>query len=125
VADYRPREVAGEKIKKTGATLTVELERNPDILAELGRLKKHQTLIGFAAETNDLEKHAYLKAEKKNLDFLVANDVTLPGAGFDSDTNIVKLVYPDGAVVPLPKLDKLVLAHRILDELLNVRGDKQ
>lgn len=125
VADYRPRKAAGEKIKKTGATLTVELERNPDILAELGRLKKHQTLIGFAAETNDLEKHACLKAEKKNLDFLVANDVTLPGAGFDSDTNIVKLVYPDGAVVPLPKLDKLVLAHRILDEMLNVRGDKQ
>lgn len=125
VADYRPREAAGKKIKKTGATLTVELERNPDILAELGRLKKHQTLIGFAAETNDLEKHARLKAERKNLDFLVANDVTLPGAGFNSDTNIVKLVYPDGAVVPLPKMDKLVLAHRILDEMLNVRGDRQ
>ena len=125
VADYRPREAAGKKIKKTGATLTVELERNPDILAELGRLKKHQTLIGFAAETNDLEKHARLKAERKNLDFLVANDVTLPGAGFNSDTNIVKLIYPDGAVVPLPKMDKLVLAHRILDEMLNVRGDRQ
>jgi len=125
VADYRPTGAAGQKIKKTGATMTVELERNPDILAELGRLKKSQTLIGFAAETNDLEKHARLKVERKNLDFLVANDVTLSGAGFASDTNIVELFYPDGAVVQLPRMDKLVLAHRILDELLNVRGNRQ
>ena len=125
VADYRPTGAAGQKIKKTGVTMTVELERNPDILAELGRLKKSQTLIGFAAETNDLEKHARLKVERKNLDFLVANDVTLSGAGFASDTNIVELFYPDGAVVQLPRMDKLVLAHRILDELLNVRGNRQ
>ena len=121
VADYRPKQAAGLKIKKTGPALTVELEKNPDILAELGGKKGRRILVGFAAETNDLEKHALAKVREKNLDLLVANDVTLPGAGFNADTNIVKLVYPDGGIVPLPQMDKLDLAHRILDEVMAVR----
>lgn len=125
VADYRPKKAAGQKIKKHGETLTIELEKNPDILAELGRNKKHQILVGFAAETEDLERNARQKVEGKNLDLLVANDVTLPGAGFGTDTNIVKLVYPDGTITPLPKMDKLALAHRILDKVLDFRRVEQ
>lgn len=122
VADYRPKEAAGQKIKKHGDTMTLQLEKNPDILYELGRRKKHQLLVGFAAETEELETYARQKVEAKNLDFLVANDVTKPGAGFGSDTNIVKLVYPDGTLIPVPKMDKLALANRILDEVQAFRN---
>lgn len=121
VADYRPMRAAGQKIKKQAGTLVLELEKNPDILAELGRKKEHQILVGFAAETEDLEDNARRKVAGKNLDLLVANDVTLPGAGFGTDTNIAKLVYPDGTVKPLPKMSKKDLAHRILDEVLELR----
>jgi len=122
VADYRPRERAGQKIKKSGETMTIELEKNPDILAELGRRKITQILVGFAAETEELEQNARQKVVGKNLDLLVANDVTLSGAGFGADTNIVKLVYPDGSIVPLSRMEKKTLAHRILDEVLTLRG---
>jgi len=125
VADYRPKIVAKQKIKKQTETLTIELEKNPDILAELGRAKKHQLLVGFAAETENLEKNARQKVEGKNLDLLVANDVTLPGAGFGTDTNIVKLVFPDGRIISLPRMDKLDLAHRILDEIMILQKLKQ
>jgi len=125
VADYRPKKAARQKIKKHGETLTIELEKNPDILSELGRKKKHQILVGFAAETEDLERNARQKVEGKNLDLLVANDVTLPGAGFGTDTNIVKLVYPDGTIKALPKMDKSALAHRILDQVLDFRKVEQ
>lgn len=121
VADYRPKAAATQKIKKHGATLTLELEKNPDILAELGRIKKHQLLVGFAAETEDLEKNAQQKVAAKNLELLVANDVTLPGAGFGTNTNIAKLVFPDGRVISLPKMEKLALAHSILNEVLVLR----
>ncbi|OPY58011.1 MAG: Coenzyme A biosynthesis bifunctional protein CoaBC [Pelotomaculum sp. PtaU1.Bin035] len=121
VADYRPVTAAKQKIKKQGETLTIEMEKNPDILAELSSMKKHQVLVGFAAETEDLEQNARLKLEKKNLDLLVANDVSLPGAGFGKDTNIAKLVFPGGRIVSLPKMDKSALAHRILDEILTFR----
>lgn len=117
VADYRPKTVAEQKIKKHQSSLTIELEKNPDILEELGRLKRRQFLIGFAAETQDLEANAVIKLKNKNLDMLVANDVTLPGAGFGADTNIVKLVFPSDRIVSLPILDKQVLAQRILDEI--------
>ncbi|MDD4168753.1 MAG: bifunctional phosphopantothenoylcysteine decarboxylase/phosphopantothenate--cysteine ligase CoaBC [Desulfotomaculaceae bacterium] len=117
VADYRPKTAATQKIKKHGETLTIELEKNPDILAELGRIKKHQLLVGFAAETEDLVKNAQKKVSAKNLELLVANDVTLPGAGFGTDTNIAKLVFPDGRLISLPKMDKLALAHTILNEV--------
>ncbi|MDR9787226.1 MAG: bifunctional phosphopantothenoylcysteine decarboxylase/phosphopantothenate--cysteine ligase CoaBC [Peptococcaceae bacterium MAG4] len=125
VADYRPREVSGQKIKKTGSKLVIECEKNPDILAELSRRKTHQTLVGFAAETSNLEENAHQKVKDKNLDLMVANDVTLPGAGFGADTNIVKLVYPGQYVLPLPVMDKLSLAHRILDEVLKLRDNRQ
>ncbi len=119
VADYRPKKMAGRKIKKNrDDALNVELERNPDILAELGRTKTTQILVGFAAETDDLENNARQKVKSKNLDLLVANDVTLPGAGFGTDTNISKLVYPDGTIISLPKINKKALAHRILDEVV-------
>jgi phosphopantothenoylcysteine decarboxylase/phosphopantothenate--cysteine ligase len=121
VADYRPKEMAVQKIKKNENNLILELEKNPDILFELGRRKGRQLLVGFAAETGDVEENALSKVRHKNLDLLVANDVTLPGAGFGADTNIATLVYPDGTVIPLPKMDKLSLAHRILDEVLTLR----
>ncbi|TEB17915.1 Coenzyme A biosynthesis bifunctional protein CoaBC [Pelotomaculum sp. FP] len=125
VADYRPKEAAQHKIKKNQDEMTIELEKNPDILAELGRRKTHQLLVGFAAETKELEKNALRKLEMKNLDLLVANDVTRPGAEFGSDTNIVKLVYPGQIIVQLPKMDKKTLADRILDEALNLRASSQ
>jgi phosphopantothenoylcysteine decarboxylase/phosphopantothenate--cysteine ligase len=81
VADYRPLAPAGQKIKKKDDELTLTLTKNADILAELGRLKRHQVLVGFAAETEELVAHAREKLEGKNLDLIVANDVTLPGAG--------------------------------------------
>jgi len=78
--------------------------------------------VGFAAETEDLVPRARRKLEEKNLDLLVANDVTLPGAGFGTDTNVVQLVYRDGRLVPLPMMSKRALAHRILDEVLRLRA---
>ncbi|MEW6425998.1 MAG: bifunctional phosphopantothenoylcysteine decarboxylase/phosphopantothenate--cysteine ligase CoaBC [Bacillota bacterium] len=123
VADYRPARPAEQKIKKEGETLVLELTRNPDILLELGRCKKPgQVLVGFAAETENLLANARRKLAEKNVDLLVANDVTRPGAGFGADTNIVKLIYRDGKVVDLPLLEKTVLADRILDAALALRG---
>jgi phosphopantothenoylcysteine decarboxylase/phosphopantothenate--cysteine ligase len=125
VADYRPKDIFSQKIKKHNGPLSLELVRNHDILAELGRSKSKQILVGFAAETIDLEKNSLLKVEGKNLDFLVANDITQAGAGFGSDTNIVKFVYPDGNIKQMPLMDKTDLAHRILDEVLAVRQKRQ
>jgi len=123
VADYRPARTAEQKIKKEGETLVIELVKNPDILLELGRLKKPgQVLVGFAAETENLLANARRKLEEKNVDLLVANDVTRPGAGFGADTNLVKLIYRDGRVVDLPLMKKTELAHRILDAALALRG---
>ena len=121
VADYRPVQVAGQKIKKTGSKLTLEMEKNADILLELGQLKQRQILVGFAAETEDLINNAREKVAKKNLDLIVANDVTVTGAGFGSDTNLVKLIYPDGRVIALDMMNKLVLGHRILDQVLVIK----
>ena len=121
VADYRPKEVSGQKIKKQDIPLSLELVRNKDILAELGQRKNKQILVGFAAETSALEKNSLQKVEGKNLDFLVANDVSQNGAGFGTDTNIVMFVYPGGNIKQMPLMDKKDLAHRILDEVLAVR----
>ncbi len=125
VADYRPRAAATQKIKKNEAGLVLELEKTPDILMDLGKQKKHQLLVGFAAETEDVIKHAREKVNKKNLDLLVANDVTQPGAGFGSDTNIVNILYPDGKVEPLPEMDKLALSKVIWDKVLQLMADKK
>lgn len=117
VADYRPELAAEQKIKKTGDTLTLNLIKNPDILRELGQRKKQQLLIGFAAETEDLIAHAQEKLLNKNLDMIVANDVTLPGAGFNLDTNIVKVIHKDGMVEELPQQSKYQVAEIIIDKI--------
>ncbi|PLX83978.1 MAG: bifunctional phosphopantothenoylcysteine decarboxylase/phosphopantothenate--cysteine ligase CoaBC [Desulfuromonas sp.] len=122
VADYRPATVAAEKIKKEGAgSLSLTLEKNPDILAELGRMKGERILVGFAAETADLVKNARKKLQEKNLDLIVANDVTQPGAGFDVDTNIVRLLSREGSEEVLPQLPKDEVAHRLLDRIVRLR----
>ena len=118
VADYRPQTMANNKIKKNSATLELILEKTSDILFELGQLKKHQLLVGFAAETQELIAHAQGKLAKKNLDMIVANDITVPGAGFNVDTNIVKLLHRDGRIQELPKMSKEQLAGIILDEII-------
>ena len=116
VSDYRPATLAEQKMKKTGASPTLDLVQTYDILAELGR-RKHpgQTLIGFAAETEDLLAQARLKLTSKNLDWIAANDVSAEGAGFDGDTNIVTLLGADGQEIALPLLTKREVAERILD----------
>ena len=106
VADYRPAQQATQKLKKTADDMTLILEKNPDILSEVGACKEGRVLVGFAAETQDLLKHAADKLKRKNLDLIVANDVTQSGAGFDVDTNIVKLLYADGHVESLPQLEQ-------------------
>jgi phosphopantothenoylcysteine decarboxylase/phosphopantothenate--cysteine ligase len=117
VADYRPQSIAEHKIKKTGDTLHLTLEKNPDILLELGQLKQNQILVGFAAETQQLLAHAKEKLSRKNLDMIVANDVSIPGAGFNADTNIAKLLYRDGRMEELPKMSKKQLAEIILEKI--------
>lgn len=119
VADYRPVARNDHKIKKQGERLTIELERNPDILAELGRLEKRPLLVGFAAETNEIEAHAVAKLADKNLDLIVANDVTQEGAGFNVGTNICRLLFRDGSVEQLGLMTKEAVAGLILDR---VRG---
>jgi phosphopantothenoylcysteine decarboxylase/phosphopantothenate--cysteine ligase len=124
VADYRPVLRSGEKMKKSGETLTLELEKNPDILAELGQLEQRPLLVGFAAETTDLLIHAAAKLAAKNLDMIVANDVSQEGAGFNVATNIVRLLYRDGRVEPLELMTKTRLAELILDRVLGLLQNK-
>lgn len=116
VADWRPKKVFSQKLKKSGAReLTLVLEKTPDILAELGRRKKKdQILVGFAAETEKLLEHAREKLTEKNLDIVVANDITAPGAGPEVETNIVTLLYRDGRSETLPCLPKREVAREIL-----------
>ncbi|WP_088533603.1 bifunctional phosphopantothenoylcysteine decarboxylase/phosphopantothenate--cysteine ligase CoaBC [Geobacter sp. DSM 9736] len=122
VADYRPAARSGDKIKKNGETQQLELVKNSDILAELGRGKNGQLLVGFAAETENLLGNASRKLQEKNLDLLVANDVSADGAGFDIDTNIVKLLFKDGRVEDLPLMTKAEVADQILDRVAALRG---
>lgn len=122
-ADYRAREIAPQKIKKQGGEdMVLELVENPDVAATLGRAKRaDQTFVGFAAETNDVLAHAKGKLLKKNLDMIVANDVTAPGAGFDVNTNIVTLMTAEKTEA-LPLMSKDEVAHRILDAVLRLRA---
>ena len=119
VADYRVAEVADNKIKKQ-ETMTLELVKNPDILASLGGRKQHQKLIGFAAETQDVITYGKEKVRKKNLDMLVANDVSKSNAGFDVDTNEVTFIYPGDQIVNLPNMSKLDVAERIIQALADL-----
>ncbi len=116
VADWRPKRVFSQKLKKSRAReLTIVLEKTPDILSELGkRKKKSQTLVGFAAETERVLEHAREKLREKNLDIVVANDITAPGAGPEVETNIVTLLYRDGKSERLPCLPKREVAREIL-----------
>jgi phosphopantothenoylcysteine decarboxylase/phosphopantothenate--cysteine ligase len=99
----------------------LELEPTPDILAELGRTKSSQVLIGFAAETENVAQSARKKLATKNADMIVANDVTQAGAGFDTDTNVVTIYLRDQREIALPKMTKLQLADKILDQALELR----
>lgn len=123
VADYRPTLRAGNKLKKTAEALAIELEKNPDILAELGKRKDGRILVGFAAETDDLVANATAKLNSKNLDLIVANDVSQEGAGFNVDTNIAKLLYRDGRVEELPIMGKDRMAGIILDRVAGLRKE--
>lgn len=118
VSDYRPKVQATQKIKKESHdVLNIELTQNPDILYGLGQKKKGQFLVGFAAETNDVIEHGKEKLKRKNLDMLVANDVAMPGAGFNVPTNIASLLYKDGTMEQYPKMTKDELGHIIVEKI--------
>lgn len=117
VADYKPKTYSDKKIKKSNDDLIIELERNKDIAYELGKIKKNKILVGFAAETNDLIENAKTKIKKKNLDFIVANDLTEEGAGFGTDTNIVKIIDKEGNIDKYPQMKKDEVANVILDKV--------
>lgn len=117
VADYKPKNYSDKKIKKTDDDLSIELDRNKDIAYEIGKIKKDKILVGFAAETNDLTENAKGKVKKKNLDFIVANDLTKEGAGFGVDTNIVKIIDKEGHITEYPKMTKDEVANVILDKV--------
>jgi len=121
VSDYRPSERSPEKIKKSSGNLVVNLELNPDILAEAGKRKGNCFMVGFAAETENLLQNARRKLAEKNLDLIVANDVSQPGAGFQVDTNIAKLIEPGGRIEELPLMGKEDLADVVFDRILEMR----
>ena len=125
VADYRPKQVAREKIKKDERVPEVTLESTPDILAEVGKRKGRRILVGFAAETHDLVANARKKLQRKNLDLMVANDVSQPGAGFDADTNVVKILDAEGGVEELPLQTKGSVADRILDRVVGLLAQRR
>ena len=124
VADYRPTVKEERKLKKSDASIMVELEKTPDILEELGRKKGDRILIGFAAETESLIKNAQDKLKTKNLDLIVANDVSQEGSGFSSDTNQVKIIDQEGTIEDLPLLPKGEVAELILNRLKEMRKRK-
>ncbi|SFQ18183.1 bifunctional phosphopantothenoylcysteine decarboxylase/phosphopantothenate--cysteine ligase CoaBC [Caldicoprobacter faecalis] len=118
VGDYRPETYCPTKIKKDSDKLILTLVKNPDILKELGKRKGKCILVGFAAETENIEEYATKKMREKNLDFIVANDVTRQGAGFEKNTNEGLLITREGEVIAIPQMDKKEFAHRIIDEII-------
>ncbi len=125
VADFRPAQYSERKIKKEdladSAGLTLELVRNPDILAELCEIKGERTLVGFAAESHDLIAAASRKLARKGCDLLVANDISEKAAVFDSDSNAAVFVWPDGQIEELPSLAKSAVAAQLLDRIVKLR----
>ncbi|ADF41059.1 bifunctional phosphopantothenoylcysteine decarboxylase/phosphopantothenate--cysteine ligase CoaBC [Priestia megaterium] len=117
VADYRPKHVFDQKMKKQPGEAVLELERTTDILRTLGERKEHQLLVGFAAETEQVDEYAQKKLASKNLDMIVANNVTTEGAGFGTDTNIVTLYKRSGESKELPILSKHDVATEVLKEV--------
>jgi len=122
VADYRPASFSPAKIKKGGGPLTLALERTPDILMEAARIKEHRVHVGFAAETHDLIENARAKLEPKNLDLLVANDITEEGSGFEVETNRATLLWRDGSIEALPRMSKQELAEHIIQAVVAYYG---
>jgi phosphopantothenoylcysteine decarboxylase/phosphopantothenate--cysteine ligase len=121
VADFRPVDPAAGKLKKDAGPPPIVLERTPDILAGLGAVKPAgQVLVGFAAETDDLLANAASKLARKNLDLIVANDVSAPGVGFAHDTNAVTILGPDGPLRTVALADKRAIAAAVLDEVVAV-----
>lgn len=119
VSDYRPKEISQQKIKRGQTSMTIVLEENPDILAELGRNKNpDQILIGFSMETENLIENSKKKLEKKKADLIVANDVSKEGAGFGTDTNIVTFIDSNGHINELPLMSKYDVANAILDKAI-------
>ncbi|ARI77533.1 bifunctional phosphopantothenoylcysteine decarboxylase/phosphopantothenate--cysteine ligase CoaBC [Halobacillus mangrovi] len=124
VADYRPRVTYDQKMKKTPGEYVVEMERTRDILMELGERKEHQYLIGFAAETQDVEEYGRQKLKSKNLDAIVINNVSEEGAGFGVDTNVSLWLTKDGEQKSFPLMSKDDLAKRIIEEAARqMKGD--
>jgi phosphopantothenoylcysteine decarboxylase / phosphopantothenate---cysteine ligase len=120
VADYRPKSPSNQKVKKQTGDQFLELERTQDILLELGKRKGNQLLIGFAAETNNVEDYAQSKLNKKNADMIIANNVLTVGAGFGTDTNIVTMYKRNGEQISLPLLSKKEVAQKILIEAVKM-----
>lgn len=125
VADYRPKRSYDHKVKKQTGDSVLELERTKDILLELGQRKKHQILVGFAAETDHVEEYARRKLTAKNADMIVANNLKAEGAGFGTDTNIVTLYKRDGTVTELPMMSKMAVADKILAEICSLIKDTE
>ena len=123
VSDYRPQASQAHKIKKNKNELVLRLQQNQDILKVLGQKKKHQVLVGFAAETKELEKNATQKLLEKNLDIIAGNLVGGSDSGFESDTNNVTLFFKDGTREPLPTMEKLEVAHILLDRIVAKKLD--
>jgi phosphopantothenoylcysteine decarboxylase / phosphopantothenate---cysteine ligase len=128
VGDYRPHRVAPQKMKKLQDELNVTLTRNPDILGQLGKSRsssRRPILIGFAAETENLIKNATKKLVQKNLDFIVANNLTQRGSGFGCDTNQVKIIDRGRIVTELPSLTKEEVAERVFDRIEALLSDTE
>lgn len=125
VADYRPATLREEKIKKKGGSLLIELERNPDIIREIGRKAGRRVLVGFAMESENLLENARTKMVEKNMDLIVANDLREEGAGFQCDTNVIKILDRKGNIEALPRMDKAEAAGRILDRVRDLLNDKK
>jgi phosphopantothenoylcysteine decarboxylase / phosphopantothenate---cysteine ligase len=123
VADYTPKVSYEHKMKKQPGDKVIELERTKDILFELGTKKRNQILIGFAAETENVEEYALKKLKSKNADMIVANNVKAEGAGFGRDTNIVTLFKRDGTKIEMPLMSKLEVAHKIIEEIVVLPKD--
>jgi phosphopantothenoylcysteine decarboxylase/phosphopantothenate--cysteine ligase len=125
VSDFRPKVMSQQKLKKAKVSRLLELEKTADILGEIGKKKGDRVLVGFAAETEDLVVNARKKLTEKNLDLIVVNDVTKPGAGFGSDTNQVKILYPSGKVKDLPLMSKEEVSQLILDDVVTLLKQKK
>ena len=117
VSDFRPKAVSLQKMKKAEASTSLALEKTEDILSEIGKKKRDGILLGFAAETENVVANAQKKLKEKNLDLMVVNDITKPGAGFGQDTNQVKILFPSGEVKALPLMSKEEVSELILDEV--------